>query len=773
MEIIWLALVFITLLALRCPVAHAMILSSAVSLWMSGLPLGNISQKLASGVDSFPLLAIPLFILAGSLMNTLGITERIFGLASALVGHIPGGLAHVNVVASVIFAGMSGSAIADAGGLGAVEMKAMNDAGYPRELSAAITAASATIGPVVPPSIAMVIYAFIAEQSLGALFLAGILPGLLMAALMMLLIYVASKRGHYDLPALPRASRTKLGSAFRRAFLPLLAPTILVGGILFGIFTPTEAGVVVVVYVLLVGVVFLKFEIGHIRDTMMDTVRTSAATLFIIAASMIFGWIVVVYRVSDKTLALLSAHIDSPSTVMLFIVISMMVLGMFLEGIPVPGAHGADVHDAGVQVRHRPHPPGRGGGVDDHAGSPHASGRARPLHGDGDVGRQDPNARQSAVAVLHRVVGDDSHRRLVSSDLSLASPFVARVRNVSFENVRDEFPIKRERVYLNNASIGPCSRRVTAAVTEFLSEVQMRGRRNYPNWCRYVDETARARAARLIGAEPSEIAWVPNTTQGICLVANGLEWRNGDNVIIADIEYPSNVYPWMNLKDRGVEVRWIEASDGRIETSAIEKLIDRRTRLISLSSVQFANGFRLDLDGLCELRDKHGVLVHLDAIQHLGALAMDVSAHPVDFLSAGGHKWLLGPIGSGIFYCRSGSLEQLKQGSVGRRLPHCRQAAGSFGFRVDPTPRCGPVRRSAREFSRNLRSRRGYRDDSRVRRGTRGKPHPRTGVVGNRRIEQVGFHRVELDKGARTLGNRGLPTPDDRRRRDRCQTPRQ
>ena len=335
MDVVWLALMFITLLALRCPVAYAMILSSAASLWMSGLPLLNISQKLASGVDSFPLLAIPLFILAGSLMNTLGITERIFGLASALVGHISGGLAHVNVVASVIFAGMSGSAIADAGGLGAVEMKAMNDAGYPREVSAAITAASATIGPVVPPSIAMVIYAFIAEQSLGALFLAGIFPGLLMAALMMLLIYAASKRGHYDLPALPRASRTELGSAFRRAFLPLLAPTILVGGILLGIFTPTEAGVVVVVYVLFVGVVFLKFEIGQIRDAMMDTVRTTAATLFIIAASMIFGWLVVVYRVSDNTLALLSSHIDSPSMVMLFIVVSMMVLGMFLEGIPV------------------------------------------------------------------------------------------------------------------------------------------------------------------------------------------------------------------------------------------------------------------------------------------------------------------------------------------------------------------------------------------------------------------------------------------------------
>lgn len=335
MQIIGLAVVFVALVALRCPVAYAMILASIVSLWSSGLPLLNISQKLASGVDSFPLLAIPLFILAGSLMNTLGITERIFGLASALVRHIDGGLAHVNVLASVIFAGMSGSAIADAGGLGAVEMRAMNDAGYPKHVSAAITAASATIGPVVPPSIAMVIYAFIAEQSLGALFLAGVLPGLLMAALMMLLIFVMAKRGHYELPALPRASRSELGAALRRGLLPLLAPTILVGGILAGVFTPTEAGVVVVIYVLCIGVVYLKFNGSHIRTAVMETVRTTAATLFIIAASMIFGWIVVVYRVSDAALLLIADNVDSASMVMLFIVTTMVVLGMFLEGIPV------------------------------------------------------------------------------------------------------------------------------------------------------------------------------------------------------------------------------------------------------------------------------------------------------------------------------------------------------------------------------------------------------------------------------------------------------
>lgn len=232
-------------------------------------------------------------------------------------------------------------------------------------------------------------------------------------------------------------------------------------------------------------------------------------------------------------------------------------------------------------------------------------------------------------------------------------------------DVGTQFPIKRERVYFNNASIGAGSYRVTKAITDFLADVQNHGRRNYPNWCQYADDTAKSRAAQLIGADPSEIAWVPNTTQGIGIVANGLDWKAGDNVITADIEYPSNVYPWLNLRPRGVEVRFVEAHDGRVETAAIEALVDGRTRLVSLSSVQFSNGFRLDLDGLCELREKHGFLVHLDAIQHLGAVTIDVANHPVDFLSAGGHKWLLGPIGSGIFYCKNASLEHLRPAVVG------------------------------------------------------------------------------------------------------------
>jgi tripartite ATP-independent transporter DctM subunit len=189
METLLFLVFFLVLMVLRCPVSYAMLITSAIFLLFKGLPPLQLTLKTAVGVDSFPLLAIPLFLFAGNLMNALGITERIFAFASALVRHISGGLGHVNVLASIIFAGMSGSAVADAGGLGAVELKAMRQNGYPNDFSAAITAASATIGPVIPPSITMVIYGFLAEESVGRLFLAGVFPGVLMGLCLSVMIY--------------------------------------------------------------------------------------------------------------------------------------------------------------------------------------------------------------------------------------------------------------------------------------------------------------------------------------------------------------------------------------------------------------------------------------------------------------------------------------------------------------------------------------------------------------------------------------------------------
>lgn len=227
------------------------------------------------------------------------------------------------------------------------------------------------------------------------------------------------------------------------------------------------------------------------------------------------------------------------------------------------------------------------------------------------------------------------------------------------------FPIKQRRAYLNNASIAPMSLPVIAAVDRFMQDVRDNGRNNYPNWCRHADTVVKDGIARLIGAERSEIAYIKNTTEGLVTVANGLDWREGDNVVLADIEYPSNVYCWMNLRRQGVELRWVKNRGGRLPIEEYEAAIDSRTRLISMSAVQFSNGFRHDLSLMSELCARRNLLLNLDAIQWIGALDMDLSRYRVDFLSAGGHKWMLAPIGTGIFYCRKESLDRLRPPNVG------------------------------------------------------------------------------------------------------------
>jgi cysteine desulfurase / selenocysteine lyase len=236
---------------------------------------------------------------------------------------------------------------------------------------------------------------------------------------------------------------------------------------------------------------------------------------------------------------------------------------------------------------------------------------------------------------------------------------------LDFASVAAQFPIKRKRAYLNNASIGPMSEPVLAAVNAFLEDVRDNGRNNYPTWCRYSEERIKARVAQLIGARASEIAFVKNTTEGLVTVANGLDWREGDNVVLPRFEYPSNVYCWMRLAKSGVSIHWVEPRDGRVPVGAIAEAIDARTRLVSLSAVQFSNGFRHDLAATSELCRKHGVLLNLDAIQWVGALALDLSQFAVDFLAFGGHKWLLAPIGTGIFYCNANALDRLLPPHVG------------------------------------------------------------------------------------------------------------
>ncbi len=232
------------------------------------------------------------------------------------------------------------------------------------------------------------------------------------------------------------------------------------------------------------------------------------------------------------------------------------------------------------------------------------------------------------------------------------------------ERFRREFPVMKKFIYLDHAGVAPLSLKVKTAIELFLKEAAEGGAFHYPKWAQQVVETRRA-CARLINAESNEIAFVKSTSHGLSLVANGLDWRPGDNLLVYEKEFPSNLYPWLNLKTRGVEVRIIPSCDNRIRLGDIERLIDARTRLIAISSVQFVNGFRIDLKQLGELCKAHNVLLCVDAIQSLGILPMDVREYGIDFLSADAHKWLLGPEGIGVFYCRKGLAEQLAPPLVG------------------------------------------------------------------------------------------------------------
>jgi cysteine desulfurase / selenocysteine lyase len=236
---------------------------------------------------------------------------------------------------------------------------------------------------------------------------------------------------------------------------------------------------------------------------------------------------------------------------------------------------------------------------------------------------------------------------------------------MDFQAVQAEFPIRATRTYLNNAAIAPAPIEVIAAMNRFLADVRDHGDGHYLDWCRHADEVIKHKIATLIGADRSEIAFVKNTTEGVLLVANGLDWAPGDNVVVPDIEYPSNVYCWMNLARRGVTIKWLKSRAGRILVDDLAALIDDRTRLVTLSAVQFSNGFRQDLVRTAELCRSRGVLLNLDAIQYVGALHLDLAQCPVDFLSVGGHKWLLGPIGTGFFYCRRSVLDRLRPHNIG------------------------------------------------------------------------------------------------------------
>ncbi|MFN3460980.1 MAG: TRAP transporter large permease [Oceanibaculum sp.] len=321
------------MLIMGVPVAVALCGSSLIYILLADrVPDVVVLHRMINGVDSFPLLAIPFFILAGNLMNSAGITNRIFDFAKSCVGWMRGGLGHVNIGASVIFAGMSGAAVADAGGLGTIEIKAMRDAGYDDEFAVGVTAASSTIGPIIPPSLPIVIYGVMANASVGQLFAAGFIPGLMMAAALMIMVaWYSHKRGY---PRGARFSFGHLGGSFLRAFPSLMTPTIIIGGILFGLFTPTEAAIAAVFYALILGVlVYRTLGWRRIIRVTMDTIETTAIILLIVAGASIFAWILTSTRVTEQFADLVLHITENPILILLMINVILIVVGCFMETI--------------------------------------------------------------------------------------------------------------------------------------------------------------------------------------------------------------------------------------------------------------------------------------------------------------------------------------------------------------------------------------------------------------------------------------------------------
>ncbi len=333
MEIVLLFVMLFGMIAFGVPVAIALTGSSAIFILANGTPPPLVvAHRMINGVDSFPLLAVPFFILAGNLMNTSGITARIFNFALALVGWMRGGLGHVNIGASVIFAGMSGAAVADAGGLGAIEIKAMRDANYPPGFAVGVTAASSTIGPIIPPSLPMVIYGVVAGASIGQLFAAGFVPGLMMAGALMLMVAWYARRDGY--PADQPFHLPTLWTAFRRAFLSLLTPAIIVGGILSGAFTPTEAAVAACAWALVLGlIVYRTLTTRRFVRVSFDTIETTAVVLFVVGAASIFAWILTSNRVPEHFAATLLSISDRPWVILLLMNLILLIVGCFMETI--------------------------------------------------------------------------------------------------------------------------------------------------------------------------------------------------------------------------------------------------------------------------------------------------------------------------------------------------------------------------------------------------------------------------------------------------------
>lgn len=327
---------FMVLLLLGFPIVFGLIAAPGILLWLNGQErdIVLLYRNVYNGMDSFPLMAIPFFMLAGELMNRAGITTRLVEFAQALIGHLRGGLAHVNILSSMLFAGLSGSAVADVSALGSMLIPAMEKQGYTRRFATAVTAASSIIGPIIPPSGIMIIYAYVMGESVAALFLAGIVPGILIGLSLMVIVYLLADRE--NLPAATtRATWPERGRASLNAFWPLMTPVIIMGGILGGIFTPTEASAVAVGYAIFIGLFVLRtLKIGDMPKILMRAAMTSAVVLLLVGAAMAFKTVASLSHTPELLASIILSLSENPLVLLLLINLLLFVVGMFLDAGP-------------------------------------------------------------------------------------------------------------------------------------------------------------------------------------------------------------------------------------------------------------------------------------------------------------------------------------------------------------------------------------------------------------------------------------------------------
>lgn len=334
--LIWFLPLFLLFLMVGLPVFFALLAAPGLMLWFAGQErdLALLYRNVYNGMDSFPLMAIPFFMLAGDLMNRGGITMRLVEFSQAMMGHLRGGLAHVNILSSMLFAGLSGSAVADTSALGSMLIPAMEKNGYSRRLAAAVTAASSVIGPIIPPSGIMIIYAYVMGESVAALFLAGIVPGILVGVGLMLVVSYMART--HDFPvAAPRATWGEAGQSALRAFFPLMTPVIILGGILGGVFTPTEAAAVAAAYALVISLFVLRsMTLADLPAVLTKSAMTSAVVLLLVGAAMAFKTVVSLAHAPETLAAFVLSLSDNPLILLFLINLLLFVIGMFLDAGP-------------------------------------------------------------------------------------------------------------------------------------------------------------------------------------------------------------------------------------------------------------------------------------------------------------------------------------------------------------------------------------------------------------------------------------------------------